>query len=109
MKTEINLSNEFVETVADSALLEPYWIDGIRMVGDECGECYSEHLANGGAIEIHDLEEDKWHTITNEQFVSAIGKYMQMLYVDQSIVGYLDDATAEMVLQIACFGEVVYG
>lgn len=109
MKTTIDLSNSFVEMVAEGALLSPYWIDDIDIVGEERGEYYSEHLANGGAIKIHDLEEDKWHTVTNEQFVAAIGKYIQALYVDETLSGYLDDATAEMVLQIACFGEVIYG
>lgn len=109
MKTTIDLSNSFVEMVASSALSDPYWIDGIEIVGEEKGWYYSEHLANGGTIKIHDLEENEWHTITNEQFVAAIGKYIQALYVDETLDGYLDDATAEMVLQIACFGEVIYG
>ena len=109
MKTTIELSNDFVEMVASSALLSPYWIDRAEIVGEEMGEYCSEHLANGGTIKIHDLEENKWHTVTNEQFVTAIGKYIQALYVDETLDGYLDDATAEMVLQIACFGEVIYG
>lgn len=109
MKTTIDLSNRFVEMVASSAMSDPYWIDGIEIVGEEKGWYYSEHLANGGTIKIHDLEENEWHTITNEQFVAAIGKYIQALYVDETLSGYLDDATAEMVLQIACFGDVIYG
>lgn len=109
METKLELSTDFVDMVASSALSAPYWIDEVRIVGEEKGEYYSEHLANGGTIEIHDLEGEKWHVVTCEQFVAAIGKYIQALYVDENISGYLDDATAEMVLQIACFGKVIYG
>lgn len=108
--TTIELSTEFIESVADAALSDPMWIDGIERVGDSKGEYASEHIANGGTIRIHDCEEDEWHTVTSNQFVAAIGKYIQMLYVDDSLSGcYLDDATAEIVFQLAVFGEVIYG
>lgn len=110
MKTEINLSTDFVEMVASGALDGcVYWADSCEFIGTPKGEYASEHLANGGAIKIHDSIENKWHTVTCKKFCFAIGKYIQMLYVDESISGYLDDATAETVLQLACFDDVIYG
>lgn len=108
--TTIELSWDFIEQVADAAMSDPMWIDAAEAAGERQGKSLSEHIANGGTIRIHDCEEDEWHTITSEQFVAAIGKYIQMLYVDESLSDcYLDDATAEIVFQLAVFGEVTYG
>lgn len=109
MRTTVELSEKFIQSVAESALSDIYWVDEIKIIGERMGEYCSEHIANGGTVKLHDMEEDKWHTVTHEQFVTAIGKYIQALYVDETISGYLDDATAEMVFQIACFGDVIYG
>lgn len=108
--TTIKLSTSFIESVASAALSDPMWIDEARAEGDLLGKYLSEHIANGGTIRIHDCEEDEWHTVTSDQFVAAIGTYIQMLYVDESLSDcYLDDATAEIVFQLAVFGEVIYG
>lgn len=109
MKATIEFDKDFVEMVASSGLSCPYWIDELRIVGDVKGKYTSEHIANGGTIKIRDYESGEWYTVTSKKFANAIGKYVQMLYVDKSVSGYLDDATAEQVFQIACFGDVIYG
>lgn len=107
--TTIELSYEFIESVASASLSAPMWIDEVEAVGEHQGVYLSEHIANGGTIRIHDCEEDEWHTVTSKQFVAAIGKYIQMLFVDESLSDcYLDDATAEIVFQLAVFGELTY-
>ena len=106
----IEFPKEFIIDIASYAMSDPLWIDKVEIEGERKGEYISDHIANGGTILMHDCEMDEWHTSTAKQCAQAVGTYIQMLYVDESLHGcYLDDATAEAVLQIAVFGDVIYG
>ena len=101
---------DLIDNVANAALTGcDYWCDGVRIVGTPLKKYASEHLASGGTIEVHVPDDEKWYEVTCEQFKAALLAYVWHIYIESNWVGYLDDATAEMVLQLCCFGDVIYG
>ena len=65
-------------------------------------------------LEVYDeaQDESEWHTITLRQFVDAYGKALSAGETHCGVSLSYEDADAcfgDIVLQYACFGEMVYG
>lgn len=105
-----------------------YWCDRAKVVGDYLGEYSSEQIARGGKLRLHmeepfDDEETEWYELDKEKFLKGLNMYIkdpdkpyEILYFDCDMDGYLSidtcqvDATvADMIVQYALFGEVVFG
>ena len=97
-----------------------YWCDKIRkpdgsdidlwLKGDET---YSLK-PNPQDFKLHDFEEDKWHLITLNALANAYRKAVEdkLHHCGSCEVADLEDAdecTGDILLQLAIFGEVVYG
>lgn len=94
-----------------------YWANKAEVVGECLNEWASHQISKGGAIRLHDYEEDEWYELTLEKFLSGIGKWYEKggdFYEAVQVDGTLDccniDATvADSIVQYALFGEVVFG
>lgn len=93
------------------------WSDAVRTVGDKLGELVCEQIALGGALILHDIEDDseKWE-LDLERFLNGF-----KLWVEQGLdkygavqkdgtvdCGEIDAACADEIVQLALFGEIVY-
>lgn len=101
------ISQEDVDFLLDAALAGPVMADWCDLVeiGEEPTEKHSylsEILTRGGTLELTDGEDDNVYELTLDKFLEAIGK------VGVDFENY-DSVVADMVVQTAIFGEVVYG
>lgn len=79
-----------------------------------CEFCYEDILAeileNGDKLTIYDREEDKDHELTLEKLLEGFAYYMKLTASDgRTGVDDMDAEVADQILQIAIFGEVIYG
>lgn len=110
MSATIELDADFVARVAEYAIEGADWAICFEMRDEPKGATVADHLANGGIIRFCEVNGGEKHQVDGAQFAQAIGTFLQRVYVDETLhFCYLDDATAEVVLQLAAFGEVVYG
>lgn len=118
---KIEITTSFVVTRQDVdyllvAALEggiTYWCDKVEIVGDwpEDAHFASECLSRNRNLMIHDYEEDTWHTLTLESFLEGIKNAMNDFGVS-SFEQFMDDhdaGVADVIVQWAIFGEVLYG
>ena len=82
-----------------------------RMSEDEiCFEdVMAEVLLSGHSIILADEEEGEEYTLTIENLKQAIGKALEDETVSQHLVEDWDCEDCDSILQIALFGEVIYG
>ncbi len=105
-----------------------YWCDGAKVVGGYLGEYGSEQIARGGKLRLHmeepfDDEETEWYELDKEKFLKGLDMYIkdpnkpyEILCFDTDMDGDLtidtcqvDATVADMIVQYALFGEVVFG
>jgi len=117
---EINvcLTREDVDDIMCSVLdAIGYWCRKAEVVGEYLGEYASEQISHGGALTLYDAENgDKW-TLDLEKFLSGVKLWIQngddrygALQGDGTLdTGEIDGEMADMIVQYALFGEVVFG
>ena len=97
-----------------------YWISQCRVVGEKLlGEYASEQISRGGELELYDYEEDTWHLLTKNSFLEGLKKYLEnpccsdiAEVIDNKIridTSYADAEVCDVIIQLAIFGEIVYG
>ena len=94
-----------------------YWCREAEVVGEYLGEYASEQISRGGALTLYDAESsDKW-TLDLEKFLNGVKLWLQngddrydALQGDGTLdTGEIDGEMADMIVQYALFGEVVFG
>lgn len=103
-----NVTVVMVDEIVDAALQDASWIDSIKYVGEKRGKYIGEHIALGGLVDV---------TVDNETHLLTLAKFLEgyRLYCVQTGEGVWDvyengDAdSGQQILQLALFGEVVYG
>ena len=94
-----------------------YWADDVKFVGEPLGDCASEHLARGGALRIHDSEENVWlRPLNRVKFLDGFKRWYESgcdKYgaVKPPIVDLanIDAECADAIVQFSQFGDVLYG
>ncbi len=97
-----------------------YWCSKIRNANGKSidlwlkGEREYELVPNPQDFKLYEYEEDKWHLVTLEDLANAYRKAVEgkLRHCGTCEVADLDDAdacTGDVLLQLAIFGEVVYG
>lgn len=101
------ITNEQVDDLMDAALKGiSYWageakipktdsLDGIHYT--------SEALTHGKTIRIYDAEDEKWYVLTLSKLLKGLSLYTKVDVDD------FDMYDADNVVQLALFGEVIYG
>ena len=106
--TTIKLSTEDLEDIMDTAGMAcTYWADVIEVDGDDVRVLDADgidHNTDKGAIErafalIAEGRIDLW---------GEIRRYVE-LAIKEDDLGHIDSYAADALLQVACFGEVIYG
>ena len=109
--------DEIIGTAFDGGIT--YWCDEAKVDGEYLGEYASDQISRGGTLRLHDTELNGWHTLTKDKFLTGLTQYLQdarggHAMADIITDGELDTAqvdaeVADVIIQYALFGEIVYG
>ena len=104
IETKQTVTQEQIDDVVTTALEGgiTYWCDRATTDVDLGDNYLSEMLTKGADIKLHDAEEDEWHTLTLGAFIKALG-------VSSFDFEQYDALDADLVVQTALFGDVIYG
>lgn len=86
-----------------------YWATGVK-VDDFKGQDYASQAVGHGAEAVISIDEDTPEVLTREKMVVGIGK--AATYLGQTVERFIenhDADDADLAVQFALFGEVVYG
>ena len=102
------VTNEDIDNIMSTAMKGiAYWCDEVKVKGkvkpEHDGAYTSECLSLGYTLSFHDEEDDLWHNLTLNKFLKAFS-----LMTNFDIDNY-DSFDADMLVQLAIFGKVVYG
>lgn len=115
-----SLTQENIDDIMVSALEGGinYWCSEAEVVEDKrCADWGHEQIARGGALILHDAEsDDKWE-LTLEKFLNGVKLWLQNNEDRYGAVasdgtfdpGEVDGEMADLIVQYALFGEVVFG
>lgn len=94
-----------------------YWCSKAEVVGDYLGEYGSQQIARGGELILHDAEsEDKWK-LNLPKFMNGVKLWIENgddRYEAVNSNGTIDPCQidgemADMIIQYAIFGELIFG
>ena len=113
---EVNLTQQDVDDIMVAALEGGinYWCREAEVVGEYLGEYASDQISRGGSLILHDSESsDKWE-LTLEKFLNGVKLYFEdgcHVQVEDNRIdaGDIDAGDADCIIQLAIFGEVVFG
>ncbi len=115
---KVTLSRQDIDDIVCTALEGgvSYWCDYARVDGEYLGEYASDQVARGGTLLLHDAEDDLEYALELCNFVSGFlmackdGYAGEWFDEDGNIdCGMVDAEDADVIIQYALFGEVVYG
>lgn len=118
--TEIVITQEDVDdimsTALDSSTLQ-CWCSEVNVVGRYLGEYASEQISRGGELELYEIEEETYRSLTLENFKTGLLKYLSEDYMPVARrhdgtwgvdPGMIDEIAADEIIQYAVFEEIVY-
>lgn len=117
---EVNLTQQDIDDIMVSALEGGinYWCREAEVVEEKrCGDWGHEQIARGGSLILHDAESpDKWE-LTLEKFLNGVKLWLQngddryhALQKDGTLdTCNVDGEMADLIVQYAIFGEVIFG
>lgn len=109
---QFTITSEDIDDIMCDALESGigYWCGRAKVNGEYLGEYASDQISRGGSLTLYDIEDD------DEKYVLDLVKFLNgyRLAIEQGYFsGDLDDdydaGTADVIVQLAIFGEVVYG
>ena len=113
------LTEEDIDDIMDTAFEGGinYWCCAAEVVGDYLGEYANEQISRGGKLRLYDAESDDVWELDIEKFMQGFRLWIENGYDQYGAVkanGFVDvceiDAEmADMIIQYALFGEVVFG
>ncbi len=114
----VTVTEDDIDCIMSSALdFIGYWCEKAEVVGDYLGEYASEQIARGGTLKLYDAEDDEVWELTLEKLLAGIKQWYEEGYDRYDAVqpdgtiacGWIDGLMADMIVQLALFGEIVYG
>ena len=124
IKMTIEISDEMIENLLCSAFEggSTYWAENVscedrgdmKKVGGYKSEYLTRTKKKNAVMYIHDGTTGKSHSITKKSIIDALQKmdnpkYKHTRALKEIIAERYDAGHADCVLQMACFGEVIYG
>jgi len=113
----IDLKQEDIDDIICSALEGGicYWCSKAEVIGDYLGNYAHEQISRGGHLLLHDAENDKKYELTKEKLMKGLQLFFSSGYSNNTSIknssidpGEFDGNCADMVIQLALFGEIVY-
>ena len=94
-----------------------YWCCKAEVVGSYLGEWAHEQIARGGSLDLHDAEEDEVYELTIEKFLKGIQLAVEGNYYaeyewhngTEIDTCQVDAEVADVIIQLALFGDVIFG
>ena len=93
-----------------------YWCDKAEVVeSDYLGEFASEQISRGGSLKLYDCESDDTFILTRDKFIEGVKKACEQGYSTEWLEDgeidtcMIDSDAADVIVQLALFGEVVFG
>lgn len=115
------ITGEDIDDIMSSALdYIGYWCCKVEVVGGKyLGEYASDQISRGGALKLYDAESDDTWLLDKDKFCKGLTAYLAE-YADDDVLFpknghyhidccHIDGPAADMIVQLACMGEVVYG
>jgi len=108
--------DDIMSTALDSSMLQ-CWCSEVNVVGRYLGEYASDQISRGGELELYEIEEETYRSLTLENFKTGLLKYLSedcmpvarrydgTWGVDP---GMIDEIAADEIIQYALFEEIVY-
>ena len=125
LEFDIIVTDEDIDDIMASALEGGinYWCGEAEVIGERLGEegWAHEQIARGGTLRLHDVESDDCFDLYKENFLTGLKKYLEHEGLKQGLVydeykegpeldcSMIDAVAADLIIQYALFGEVVYG
>lgn len=119
-KRTVVLSEEDIDDIMCGAIEGgiSYWASEAEVVEDEyLGEFVSEQISRGGSLRIYDREDDKTYILTLEKLLKGFSMALSLGYDDGWIdipentvdMCSIDANGCDVIIQLALFGDVIYG
>ena len=115
----VEITGEDIDDIVCSALEGgiTYWCDYAKVPEAEgyLGQYASEQISNGGSLLLHDFEEGRWVTLNRDNLLVGIKRAIELGYSEEWLDGrtidtsMVDAVTADTIVQLAVFGDVIYG
>jgi len=113
---EVELTQQDVDDIMCTALEGGicYWCGAAEVVGGYLGKYASEQISRGGSLILHDAESTDTWELNCEKFLNGVKLYFEQgchVQVDDNRIdaGDIDADDADCIIQLALFGEVVFG
>ena len=114
---EVTVTDDDIDNIMCAALEGgiTYWCSKAEVVGKYLGEYASEQISRGGALKLHDCEDDTVFELTLEKFLNGLRLWIEN---DRSFAlmngggldaSEIDAVAADAIVQYALFNDVVYG
>lgn len=97
------ITSEQIDDIMTSALEGgiSYWCNQVKVKGNYEGYA-SDQISKGGVLKLRD-DDGKWHILTKAKFLKGVS-----LHKNHDFDNY-DATDADSIVQLAIFGELVYG
>lgn len=115
----VELTQEDVDDIMCGALEGGinYWCNKAEVVESEYyGEYASEQISRGGSLRLYDSEEDEVYVLDLEKFITGFKSWLANGYDTHGAVQAgkidccnIDAEDADQIVQMALFGDVIYG
>lgn len=122
VEMEVTITQEDVDDIMATALEGgiTYWCCEAEVVGEYLGKYASDQISRGGILKLYDNEEDEVYELTLEKFKKGVMMYLSDPQAPYNIIdgdrgdyildcGMVDGDVADMIVQYALFGEVMFG
>lgn len=116
---EVKITGQDIDDIMVSALEGGicYWCRKAEVVEDEYyGEYASDQISRNGSLRLYDSEEDEVYVLTLDKFMRGLQLafeqgYYRSYWLDGDTLDtcQIDSADADVIVQLALFGEVVFG
>ena len=119
VKRNVAITQEDIDDIMVCALEGGinYWASKAEVVGEYLGEYASEQISRGGTLKLYDAEEDEVYELTREKFLNGIMLAIQHNYYaeydwcngNEIDTCQVDAEVADTIIQLALFGDVIFG
>lgn len=108
---EFTLTEEDIDDIMSDALDSGigYWCGEAEVEGDYLGEYASDQISRGGKLILHDIEDhNETHALDLALFLSGYKQAIEQGYFSGDLDDDYDAGIADIIIQLAIFGEIVY-
>ena len=118
IRKTVVVSNQDIDDIMCTALEGgiTYWCNKVKVIGEYLGEWAHEQISRGGVLMVHPDDEAP-RELTKEKLLGGIkqaieaGVYSEYEWYDANGIDTcnIDASVADCIVQLALFGEIVYG